>query len=51
MYKTRMKVMVNGREMELYTVGYASKLIGKSVETLRFWERTGVIPKPMFKYT
>lgn len=50
MYKQSIRVMVNGYEMELYTIGYAAKLLSRSVETLRAWERALIIPKPMFKY-
>jgi DNA-binding transcriptional MerR regulator len=50
MYKQSIKVMVQGYEMELYTIGHAAKLLNRSVETLRSWERQQVIPRPMFKY-
>ena len=50
MYKTSIRVVVQGREMELYTIGHTAKLLNRSVETIRAWERAQVIPKPMFKY-
>lgn len=50
MYKKSIRVFVQGREMELYTIGHAAKLLNRSVETLRAWERGKVIPRPMFKY-
>ena len=49
MYKKTMKVFVNGQEVELYTIGYTAKLLKKSVETIRAWERQKIIPKPMYK--
>ena len=50
MYKKKLVVTVNGYNMELYTIGHTAKILNRSVETLRAWERTQVIPKPMFKY-
>jgi|SRR4051812_39268983 hypothetical protein len=44
-----MKVHVDGVELELYTIGYTAKVLKKSVETLRAWEREKVIPRPMYK--
>lgn len=49
MYKATMRVFVHGQEMELYTIGHTAKLLKKSVETIRAWERQRVIPRPMFK--
>lgn len=48
MYKGTMRVFVNGQEIELYTIGYTAKILKKSVETIRAWERQKVIPKPMY---
>lgn len=50
MYKETMIVWVNGQEMELYTIGKAAKLLKRSVETVRGWERKKIIPRPMFKH-
>ena len=50
MYKKSIKVIVQGHEMELYTIGHTAKLLNRSVETLRAWERNLIIPKPMFRY-
>lgn len=49
MYKAKMVVHVYGKEMELYTIGEVSKVIGKSVETVRAWEREKIIPRPLFR--
>lgn len=49
MYKKTMRVIANGEEIELYTIGHTAKLLKKSVETIRAWERQKVIPKPMYK--
>lgn len=44
-----MTVYVDGVELELYTIGYTAKLLKRSVETLRAWERQKIIPRPMYK--
>lgn len=49
MYKAVMRVLVYGQEIELYTIGKVSKITGKSVETIRAWERQHIIPTPLFK--
>lgn len=49
MYKGTMRVIVNNVEVELYTIGHTAKILKKSVETLRAWERQKVIPRPMYK--
>lgn len=49
MYKQTMRVYVDGKELELYTIGYTAKILKKSVETIRAWERQQVIPRPMYK--
>lgn len=48
MYKSSMNVFVDGKEIELYTIGHTAALLKKSVETIRSWERNQVIPKPMY---
>lgn len=40
---------MENQEIELYTIGHTAKLLKKSVETLRAWERQKVIPPPLFK--
>lgn len=49
MYKGSMRVVVNNEEIELYTIGHVAKILRKSVETIRAWERQKVIPRAMFK--
>lgn len=50
MYKPTMTVYVEGQgEIEVYTIGYVAKLLKKSVETLRAWERQKVVPRPLYK--
>jgi hypothetical protein len=49
MYKETYKVIVDNREMELYTIGMAAKKLSVSVYTLRLWERKKIIPKAMFR--
>lgn len=48
-YRGIMKVWVDNKEIELYTIGHTAKILKKSVETLRAWERQKVIPPPMYK--
>lgn len=50
MYKASVKVWVQGEETELYTIGHVAKLLKRSVETLRAWERDKTIPRPMYKW-
>lgn len=49
MYKAIMTVVVNGKQLQLYTIGKVAEITGKSVETIRAWERQKVIPTPLFK--
>src|SRR4051794_31270813 len=44
-----MRVWINGKEEELYTIGQLSKMIKRSIETIRVWEREQIIPKAMYK--
>lgn len=50
MYKDTIKVYVEGQELELYTIGKLAKLLKRSVETIRAWERSQTIPRPMYRY-
>lgn len=40
---------INGKSLELYTVGAAAKVLGRSAVTLRKWERKGWIPAPSYR--
>jgi hypothetical protein len=40
---------VGGRELELYTLGVLAKALGKIGNTVREWEYSGLIPKPIFR--
>lgn len=44
------RVAVDGKIVELYTVGYTAKLLNRSKETIRLWEKLKVIPRPMYKH-
>lgn len=44
-----MRVFVDGNEVELYTIGHTAKILRRSVETIRAWERQKIIPSPMYK--
>lgn len=44
-----MRVIVRGQEIEVYTIGETARLLKKSVETIRAWEREQIIPKPLYK--
>ena len=50
MYKPRMKVVVNGFELELWTISAVATKLRISPETLRSWERMHIMPKAMFTY-
>lgn len=50
MYKNSLVTYVNGYELELYTIGYTAKLLRISTETIRAWERSHIMPRPMFTY-
>lgn len=36
-------------ELELYYIGEIARYVGKNPQTLRKWERAGVIPRPLFR--
>jgi len=48
-YKPTYNVIVDGKEMELYTIATVSKKLGISTYTLRLWERKKIVPKAMFR--
>lgn len=41
--------VINGIETEFFTIGAVAKALGKSSNTVREWERTGIIPKARFR--
>jgi DNA-binding transcriptional MerR regulator len=47
--RTRNKREASGETIELLTIGKVAKLSGVGVETIRFYERDGVLPKPKRK--
>jgi DNA-binding transcriptional MerR regulator len=42
-FKT-VKVLINGIEVDLYTVGALAEALGCSIQAIRLWERQGIIP-------
>ena len=46
---TSIKKLYNGVETDFYTVNALATALGKSVVTLRLWERKGYIPKAPFR--
>jgi len=40
---------INGENIELFKIGELASSVGKSVETIRKWELTGLIPKAGFR--
>ena len=49
-YKNKMVVSIQGYQVEVFTIGYAAKTLRISTETIRSWERMGIMPKAMFTY-
>lgn len=41
--------MVNGNEVELFYINTLAYRLGRSSQTIRKWEISGVIPKAMFR--
>lgn len=42
-------VMLKGQSVDLYTVGAAAKVLGRTASTLRKWESKGWIPSPTYR--
>jgi len=38
-------IELNGNQVEVFRIGYASKFVGRPSATIRSWELAGVIPK------
>lgn len=43
------KIKINGKEIELYYISTLAEALGRSTQTVRKWEISGVLPKTMFK--
>jgi len=42
--------LIEGRENTFYRVGEVAKLIGKSVDTLKRWEKQGILPETPYRF-
>lgn len=40
---------INGKQMELYTVGAVAQILGRRAQTVRKWEHKGWIPAPTYR--
>lgn len=43
------RLVIRGEEREFFTVGNAAKIVGRTAQTLRKWERKGWIPSPSYR--
>ena len=45
------EVIINGepQEVRMYHIGALAQLLGRRVKTLYMWEKTGILPKAMFR--
>ena len=50
MYRPKMIVNVQGYDLEMFTIRYVATQLRISPETIRSWERNGIMPKAMFTY-
>ncbi len=39
---------LNGKNIEVFRISTVGQQIGRSVQAIRQWERSGIIPKPLF---
>jgi hypothetical protein len=44
-----LKYMVNGVEQEFFTIGHLARAIGYSVQSIRAWENTRLLPKSRYR--
>ena len=42
-------VVINGEELELFYVDRLASELGRTPQTIRKWEVSGILPKPIFK--
>ena len=42
-------VTINGEELELFYVDRLASELGRTPQTIRKWEVSGILPKPIFK--
>lgn len=42
-------VVINGEELELFYVDKLASELGRTPQTIRKWEVSGILPKPIFK--
>lgn len=47
--ETPKTMMVNGKEVEFFTVGVLARALQREVVTIRKWERQGYLPKARFR--
>lgn len=46
---TPKKYMINGQQVQMFTIGELAKALGKSPSTLRVWEHRGWLPKAKYR--
>lgn len=42
-------VVINGEELTLYPISKLAGELGRSTQTIRKWEISGILPQPIFK--
>lgn len=47
--KPTKEILLNGRKMTIYSIGWLSILTNKCLANIRRWERMGILPKPIVK--
>lgn len=46
---SKQTVTINGEELELFYVDRLASELGRTPQTIRKWEVSGILPKPIFK--